>query len=113
MNKKSVFPRNCFCSFVVYTVQGINRVKLGEYVVGEFDLTRCNPATQEEYPEVSVRIPYLHSFSLTQNYVILPLGSYLLEYCKAIGERIQSLYVFLSQSSGGIESFLVFAFENF
>ena len=73
-------------SYVVYEVRGTRREELGEYVVGDFDLSRCprQSGRDTEYPVLRERMPYMHSFALTQNYIILPLGSYLLDYCGAL-----------------------------
>ena len=68
--------------YIVFTVEGKKRVKLGEFQGASFDLTKCAGG---EYPDTEDRLQYMHSFALSQNYVILPLTSYLMEYCQIMG----------------------------
>ncbi len=76
-------------SYVLYTFEGDKRVRLGEHVLGAFDLTRCSTDVQNlaQYPDLGVRLGYLHSFALTENYAILPITSSLFDYCYSIGEK--------------------------
>ena len=70
------------CSYIVYTIKDKKRIKLGEYPLGNMNLGLC---TGGIYPDLNVRLQYIHSFALSQTYVILPLTSYLLEPCQAMG----------------------------
>ena len=63
-------------------MEGKKRVKLGEFQGADFDLSKCAGG---EYPDTEDRLQYMHSFALSQNYVILPMTSYLMEYCQIMG----------------------------
>ena len=58
-------------------MEGKKRVKLGEFQGADFDLSKCAGG---EYPDTEDT-----SFALSQNYVILPMTSYLMEYCQIMG----------------------------
>ena len=73
-------------------MEGKSRVKLGEFQGADFDLSKCAGG---EYPDTEDRLQYMHSFALSQNYVILPLTSYLMEYCQIMGMLIANFMLYL------------------
>ena len=95
---KIVHDINVFycCSYIVYTIKDKKRIKLGEYPLGNMNLGLC---TGGIYPDPNVRLQYIHSFALSQTYVILPLTSYLLEPCQAMGMYIPCLFMLHTQVS--------------
>ena len=67
---------------MVYKVGGdMMRHPVGTFNYGEMDLTRCPPAGNGPYPDMNARFGYLHSFGMTNNYVILPEASYMGDPC--------------------------------
>ncbi|XP_045174041.2 carotenoid isomerooxygenase-like [Mercenaria mercenaria] len=65
---------------VVYKV-GADRVRhvVGTYHHDDADLTKCMPG--KPYPEFGARFGYLHSFAMTENYIILPEVAYMFDPC--------------------------------
>ena len=63
----------------VYRVRDGYRTVVGEYTWGNVDLTQCSP--NGHYPDLSARAGYMHSFGMTENYIILPTAAWLLDYC--------------------------------
>jgi len=52
---------------------------VGEYHYADADLTKC--VGNSSYPDMDPRFGYLHSFSFTENYVILPETGWLFDPC--------------------------------
>ena len=71
--------------FLVYQIVDGERIPFGDYEIGEWDLSLCT-GYPEPYPDPSVRAGYMHSFAVTENYIILPTTSYLLDYCQFFGK---------------------------
>lgn len=65
---------------VVYKV-GANRVRhvVGTYHYDDSDLTKCKG--DNPYPDFGARFGYLHSFAMTENYIILPETAYMDDPC--------------------------------
>ena len=93
-------------------MEGKKRVKLGEFQGAGFDLSKCAGG---EYPDTEDRLQYMHSFALSQNYVILPLTSYLIEYCQIMGNFMRNFTftVFFSNLDRNLVNFLLSFFIMF
>ncbi|WAR11686.1 NINAB-like protein [Mya arenaria] len=65
---------------VVYKV-GADRYRhvVGQYDYGTADLTLCHGRSR--YPDPALRPGYLHSFCMTENYIILPEAAYMFDPC--------------------------------
>ena len=71
--------------YLVYQIVDGERIPFGDYEIGEWDLSLCT-GYPEPYPDPSVRPGYMHSFAITENYIILPTTSYFLDYCQFFGK---------------------------
>ncbi|CAH1781442.1 unnamed protein product [Owenia fusiformis] len=65
---------------ILYQVINETRIPKGEIVMGNISLGECNGAP---YPDTTKLMPYLHSFTMTKNYIIIPGTSMMLDYCDA------------------------------
>lgn len=65
---------------VVYKV-GADKVRhvVGTYHHDDADLATCMPG--KTYPDFGPRFGYLHSFAMTENYIILPEAAYMFDPC--------------------------------
>ncbi|CAH1781439.1 unnamed protein product [Owenia fusiformis] len=67
---------------LLYQVINDTRIVKGEINLGNFSLGECNPVAKTPYPDTSKLMPYLHSFTITKNYIIIPGTSMLMDYCE-------------------------------
>ncbi len=81
-----------YLSWLVYKVSKAGlRTEVGKYQIGSFDLTKCfTPQGQPiggdfQYPDLDERPSYMHSFAMTENYIILFLSPWLFDYCYSMG----------------------------
>lgn len=60
---------------------GANKVRhvVGNYEYEDADLSKCKE--NDPYPDFNARFGYLHSFAMTQNYIILPETAYMHDPC--------------------------------
>ncbi|XP_076117851.1 carotenoid isomerooxygenase-like [Mytilus galloprovincialis] len=68
---------------IIYKV-GADRIrhKVGEHHYNDADLTKCSRTKPfNTYPDLSSRFGYLHSFSMTEKYIILPETAYMYDPC--------------------------------
>ncbi|XP_045181134.1 carotenoid isomerooxygenase-like [Mercenaria mercenaria] len=65
---------------VVYKV-GADKIRhvIGTYHYEDTDVTKCRPGTP--YEDFTARFGYLHSFAMTENYIILPETAYMIDTC--------------------------------
>jgi hypothetical protein len=55
---------------------------VGEYHYDDADLTKCSQNKPgSSYPDFGSRFGYLHSFGLTEKYVVLPEAGYMHDPC--------------------------------
>ena len=58
------------------------RTVVGEYHYDDADLTKCSQNKPgSSYPDFGSRFGYLHSFGLTEKYVVLPEAGYMNDPC--------------------------------
>lgn len=68
---------------IIYKV-GADRIrhKVGEHHYNDADLTKCYRTKPfNTYPDLSSRFGYVHSFSMTEKYIILPETAYMHDPC--------------------------------
>ncbi|ELT96834.1 hypothetical protein CAPTEDRAFT_203197 [Capitella teleta] len=63
----------------VWTIRDNRREVAAEILFNRVDLNRC--ADNEHYPMLAARPGYMHSFAMTEHYIILPVTSYLMDPC--------------------------------
>ena len=68
-----------FVRLAVWSVVGDYRRVVREIPFTTIDLARC--VGDQPYPDFSARPGYMHSFAMTENYIILPAASYLADPC--------------------------------
>ncbi|ELU09374.1 hypothetical protein CAPTEDRAFT_194807 [Capitella teleta] len=76
-----VGPSGVYSSrYTIYTIVDETRSVVGEITLGEVDLSVC-AGDGEPYPDLDHRQGYMHSFAMTENYIILPTSAYLYDPC--------------------------------
>ena len=72
-----------FCRRLIYTVENDTRIQFAEVPANDLDLSLCQG---DVYPVLEDRQGYMHSFAMTENYIILPETSMLFEPCNRFGK---------------------------
>ncbi len=84
-------PFHVFKLVGIQSQQGWTENRSREIPNGSFDLTKCfTPHGQPiggdfQYPDLDQRPSYMHSFAMTENYIILFLSPWLFDYCFSMG----------------------------
>lgn len=67
------------CRRLVYTIVNDTRIPFSEIPTNDLDLTLC--VDGQPYPRADDLLGYMHSFAMTENYIVLPETSYFLDPC--------------------------------
>ena len=57
---------------------------LGEYSYEDADVRLCSQNEITMYPDINARVPYIHSFAMTKEYIIIPETAYRFNPCSLI-----------------------------
>ncbi|XP_070556237.1 beta,beta-carotene 15,15'-dioxygenase-like [Ptychodera flava] len=64
----------------LYKIVDDERIPIASFhEAGPFDLNQCH--LNDSYPALNTRGGYMHSFSMTQNYFVMPISAYLINVC--------------------------------
>ena len=67
-------------AIIVYKMKGSNRTVTGRHVLGKYNLTKCRLGLGLD--DINIMPGYHHYMETTGNYIIVPMSSYLFDYCQ-------------------------------
>ena len=67
-------------AIIVYKMKGPNRTVTGRHVLGKYNLTKCSSGLSLD--DIKIMPGYYHYLETTSNYIIVPMSSYLFDYCQ-------------------------------
>ncbi|XP_065070482.1 retinoid isomerohydrolase-like [Rhopilema esculentum] len=67
-------------AIIVYKMKGSNRTVTGRHVLGKYNLTKCRLGLGLD--DINIMPGYHHYMETTSNYIIVPMSSYLFDYCQ-------------------------------
>ena len=67
-------------AIIVYKMKGPNRTVTSRHVLGKYNLTKCRLGLGLD--DINIMPGYHHYIETTGNYIIVPMSSYLFDYCQ-------------------------------